>query len=124
MKRDLDALQANASQRIAVHQTQKETIRCAKHSKPRKYEIGQHVLVHRARCSKYGKSKKLEPKNHDPFVITKVLDNDRYLVEDMASAKRSRTAYTGIVPSDKLKHFGTTVSSSSSDEASKNLHDD
>lgn len=64
-----------------------------------------------------GKSRKLYTKYHWPFSITKVLDYDRYVVEDIPGAKCSQKAYTGICLSEKLKQFRTDVSFEKSKES-------
>lgn len=60
--------------------------------------------------------RKLEPKYKGPFVVVEVLDKVRYVFREMPGSKGSRTAYTGICPSDKLKPFITRVSDSESSE--------
>lgn len=83
-----------------------------RHAQLTKFTVGQHVLVQANKGSNDGKSRKLEPRYKGPFVISKVLDNDRYVVNELPGSKRGRTAYTGICPSEKLKLFITRVSES------------
>lgn len=45
------------------------------------YVVGDQVLVQRMRISHDGTSRKLVPKYDGPYVITKLLKNDRYLIE-------------------------------------------
>lgn len=121
---DLGVLRGQVSERIAEQQLVQKRAYDNRHALPRIYEVGQQVLVKRAKSSNEGKSKKLEPRFKGPYVITKVLDHDRYVVEDMPGAKRSRVAYKGICPSDKMKPYQVTVSSESSDEDEKGLLED
>lgn len=114
---DLEGMRVKVAQKIEEQQKVQKLHYDAKHAKPKKYQVGQQVVVYRAKCSNDGKSRKLEPKYHGPFVITKVLSNDRYVIEDMPGAKRSKKAYTGICPSDKLKPFRTVVSSDTSEKS-------
>lgn len=86
----------------------------SKHAKPKQYEVGQQVFVCKTKCSNDGKSRKLEPKYHGSLLIAKVLDNDRYIADDMPGAKRLQKAYVGICPFDTLKPFKTAVSSDTS----------
>lgn len=114
---ELVEVRAKVAERIKEKQAVQKLHYDARHAKPKKFEVGQQVLVYKTKCYNDGKSKKLEPKYQGPFVITKVLDNDRYVVEDMPGAKRSQKAYTGICSSEKLKLFRTVVSSDSSEKS-------
>ncbi|KAH8398067.1 hypothetical protein KR215_002201 [Drosophila sulfurigaster] len=51
-----------------------------------------------------GTSRKLEPRNKGPF-ITKVLPNDRYLVEDLPHVKRKQKHCKSDYSSGKMKHW-------------------
>lgn len=69
---------------------------------PTKYEIDDLVVVHNEPGAT-GQPKKLEPKFKGPFIITKILGNDRYLVEDVPGSKRTTRAYNGVYASDNMK---------------------
>lgn len=114
---DVSSLRADVSETIVKKQLLQKQAYDKRHASPIVYHVGQQVLVRAAKSSvNTGISKKLEPRYKGPYVVTKVLDNDRYLVEDMPGAKRARVAYKGICPSDKLKAYKTNVSSGSSDD--------
>lgn len=108
---DVHKLRKDVSQTIVNKQRAQKQLYDAKRSNPKPYDVGQHVLIQRPKISNAGMSRKLEPRYKGPFIVTKVLDHDRYVVKDMPGAKRSRTAYVGICPSDKMKPFSTKVSS-------------
>lgn len=55
----------------------------AKRTKAHKFEVGQEVLVHKFIATNDSRSKKLLPKYSGPYVVTKVLENDRYFVEGL-----------------------------------------
>ena len=74
----------------------------SKHSRPGTYEVGDLVLVGNEAPST-GSSRKLEPPFKGPFIITKVLDHDRYVVEDLPSSRRTRSHYSSVYASDGLK---------------------
>ena len=82
----------------------------------KKYQVGDQVLVRTTATSNQGKSRKLVPKYSGPYVITKALDHDRYVIEDVQGSSRSQRKYKGIVSLDKLKAYNVEVSSQSEDE--------
>lgn len=47
----------------------------------------------------------LEPKYRGPYVVVKVLDNDRYLVGDLADIQRNQRPYQSVFSSDKMKKW-------------------
>ncbi|XP_037942349.1 uncharacterized protein K02A2.6-like [Teleopsis dalmanni] len=73
-----------------------------KHRKPTKYEQGDLVLAEREPTST-GTSRKLECRYKGPFVVTEVLDNDRYVIEDLPGSYRKQRHYKSIYASDLLK---------------------
>lgn len=109
---DLETLRDNVSERIEDHQRYEKERYDKKNAKPVTYSVGQHVFVRVNKTSNDGKSRKLEPRYKGPFIVTKILDKDRYVVDELPGSRRSRVFYTGIHPSEKLKPFVTTVSSS------------
>ena len=48
--------------------------------------------------------------------MTKVLDNDRYIVEDLPGGRRSQKPYKGIHPPEHLKLYYSNVQDSDSDD--------
>lgn len=62
---------------------------------PTKYERDDYVMV-RNFDSQTGPSRKLMPKFKGPYRISKVLRNDRYVLEDVEGFQRSRTPYSGV----------------------------
>lgn len=112
---DLEKLRDDVSQRVRSKQGYQKQRYDEKHVPPKTFGIGQHVLIRKAKGSNDGQSRKLEPRYKGPFVVTKALDRDRYVVDELPGSKRSRKAYTGICPSERMKLFVTRVSSSESD---------
>lgn len=84
------------------------------HAKVTIFQVGQHVLVQATKNSNYETSRKLELRYNRSFIVTKVLDRDRYVVSELPGSKRSRPAYTGICHSERIKLFVTTDSSGKS----------
>jgi len=61
-----------------------------KHKKPSQYDPGDYVLI-RDYILKFGESEKLKPKYKGPYMIAKILNKNRYVVQDIASAWHSKT---------------------------------
>lgn len=81
-----------------------------------KFVVGEQVLVRTAVGSNQGQSRKLLPKYSGPYVVTKVLENDRYAIEDVCGSTRAQKKYHGIVSVDKMKAYKIEISSNSSDD--------
>lgn len=64
-----------------------------------------------------GHSRKLAPKYSGPMIITEVLGNDRYRVEDLPSSTRSRSKkYKNVVAIDRMKPWIDAVALSDASE--------
>lgn len=72
----------------------------------RDYQVGDLVLV-RAEAPSTGESRKLVEKHRGPYEITKILGNDRYVVEDIEGESQSQRRYSGIIAADRLKYIPT-----------------
>jgi len=73
-----------------------------KHKKP-VYKSGDLVLVRNLQ-SKSGTSNKLKPNYKGPYIISKVLNNNRYVVKDIPGFNITQKPYNTI-SSDKLKSW-------------------
>ncbi|XP_036344292.1 uncharacterized protein LOC118753520 [Rhagoletis pomonella] len=99
---EVQQLRADSANRVNDKRAQAKKLYDAQHSSPKIYHEGNLVLTTNEPAST-GTSRKLDPHYKDPFVITKVLPNDRYVVEDLPHAERSQRHYTSIFASDQLK---------------------
>lgn len=70
-----------------------------------KYEKGDVVLLQITNEVATGTSRKLRPKHKGPYVVTKVLGNDRYEVEDMRDQGRQRKT---VMASERMLPWTTT----------------
>lgn len=74
------------------------------HAKPTMFRKGDLVLVkHEAPST--GTSRKLEPLFKGPFVVSEVLGNDRYVVEDLPGAQRTQRHYRSVFASEAMKKW-------------------
>lgn len=102
---DMSTVRNEAARRITAAQLKQKAYYDAKRKTPIVYDVGEQVVLRRNAYANEGKSKKLLPKYGGPFVVTKVLDHDRYLIEDLPGTRRARKKYQGICPADKLKSY-------------------
>lgn len=68
----------------------------------RKYKEGDLVRIERKITGNHGKSKKLLPKLQGPYRVVKILDNDRYVVEDTPLTRKRNHKFTSVVAVDKM----------------------
>lgn len=61
----------------------------------KQYKLGAYVMVKNF-DSRTGISSKLIPKYRGPYKITKILENDRYLIEDVEGMQQTQIPYKGI----------------------------
>lgn len=72
------------------------------HKIPSKYQEGDYVLV-RDLLTKPGESKKFKPKYKGPYMITKALNKNRYVVQDVPGFNLKSKPYNTILSTDKIK---------------------
>lgn len=60
------------------------------------------------------------PKFDGPFVVTKVLDADRYVIEDIIGSCRSKKKYHGIIAVHDLKLYKGYMTDSEGESRSEN----
>lgn len=73
-----------------------------KHSQPRNFNEGDLVVVDFVPVAT-GESHKLDPAFKGPYVVTKVLGNDRYVIEDLPDRSVTQKRYSNVVSSDHMK---------------------
>ncbi|KYN50035.1 Pro-Pol polyprotein, partial [Cyphomyrmex costatus] len=73
-----------------------------RHKHPTKYSLGDMVMI-KSTAIKFGEDRKLHLPYRGPYRIAKVLDNDRYVVQDIPGCQITQKPYNGILTSDKLK---------------------
>lgn len=73
-----------------------------RHVKPTQYKEGDLVVID---CvpQATGQSHKLDPKYKGPYIITRTLGNDRYLVEDLPDLSLTQRRYCNVMSNDHMK---------------------
>jgi len=73
-----------------------------RHKKPSVYSVGDLVLVRNLQ-TKVGEGKKLKTNYRGPYVISKILNKNRYVVKDIPGFNITQRPYNTILSTDKLK---------------------
>lgn len=101
---DLNELRKSIAEHVTVDQRKQKERYDKARKDAKKYNQGDLILVRITSEPSMGTSRKLNPKFKGPFRVYKILDNDRYEVEDIREGyKRTRT----VVPSDHMKPWIT-----------------
>lgn len=111
----IDSIREEINQYITQYQDKQKAYYDKHTSEPKKYSVGDLVSVDREIPST-GQSRKLVPRFQGPYRVTRILDNDRYQIEDTPITKKNNRGYSAVVASDKLKpwlHFQRSDSLSS-----------
>lgn len=74
-----------------------------KHTKPSLYKVGDYVLI-RDTIVKSGENKKLKPAYKGPYMISKILNKNRYVVQDIPEFNENARPYNSVL-SDRIKHW-------------------
>lgn len=73
-----------------------------RHKQPTQYKPGDFVLI-RDSQGKPGESRKQKPMYKGPYVVTKALNKNRYMVEDIPGFNLTSKNYNTILSPDRLK---------------------
>lgn len=101
-KRNLDDFRANASTKIRQTNEYNKAYYDKRHKPPTKYNIGDYVVVKNVDVTP-GVNKKLLPKFRGPYVVKKVLTNDRYLIVDPEGHQLTQLPHEGICSPENMK---------------------
>lgn len=82
---------------------------CDRKRKPAlKYQVVDHVVISNHVVAS-GVNKKLLSKFKAPYVMTKVLDNDRYVVNDIEGFQEACILFTGIIGPDQITRWSCDI---------------
>lgn len=101
-ERDLSLVRAEAAENICKSQEYNKQLYDKKHREPRKYEVGDYVMVVNTDVSA-GSNKKLIPKYRGPYVVKSVLDKDRYVITDIDGFQVTQIPFEGIMACSRMK---------------------
>ncbi|XP_028177583.1 uncharacterized protein LOC114365243 [Ostrinia furnacalis] len=99
---NLQTIRENVNARIDEEQAKQKERFDKTRRVGRKYKTGDLVRIEREVGSNDGKSRKLMAKLQGPYRIVKVLNNDRFAVEDTPLTRKQNRKYEAVVALDKI----------------------
>lgn len=99
---NLETIRSKASEKILVGQRQNEVQANKKRCKAPKYQPGDYVMIKNFDCTP-GAPRKLIPKYKGPYVITKELRNDRYVISDIDGFQNTNKPYQGVWETNNMR---------------------
>ena len=107
--RDLSSVSKCADNRQRSAQQYNKNYTDSKRKQPTMYKQGDYVVIKNIDTT-IGTSKKFIPKFKGPFVVTEVLPNDRYVLQDVEGFQQSRIPYKGVWAAHNMKlwHKGSS----------------
>lgn len=103
-ERNLEGIRENAQSNQLLSQESNEKYFNKKRKVANEYNPGDYVMVKNF-DSTAGVARKLIPKSKGPYVIEKVLKNDRYLIKDIDGFQLSRNPYQGVWSANNIRHW-------------------
>ena len=100
--REMEELRAKAAERIIKSQESNIIQYNSKRKEPTTYKENDYVMIKNVDVT-VGQNKKLIPKFRGPYVVRKVLDQDRYIVGDIEGFQLTQRPYEGIIGPDRMK---------------------
>lgn len=101
---DFESMRTEAANRIIKSQEANKIHYDAKHKQATIYKENDYVMITNTDVT-VGCNKKLIPKFRGPYIIKKVLDQDRYVVSDIEGFQVTRRPYEGIIGPDRMKRW-------------------
>lgn len=104
IQRDLPSLRQTASDAIQVSQDYNLQQFERNHQPARTYETGDFVVIRNVDTT-VGSNKKLIPRYRGPYVVHKVLPNDRYVIRDISGCQLTQMPYNGILEARNMRRW-------------------
>ncbi|XP_001810078.1 retrovirus-related Pol polyprotein from transposon 297 [Tribolium castaneum] len=94
-----------------------------KHKRPTEYVEDDLVLITRNPVPT-GEPTKLQPKRKGPYLVSKVLGRDRYLLTDIPGAQRSQRPFRSVFSSDHMRPYCKLLESDEDESDDERVEDD
>jgi len=121
---DILQLRARALESIVAEQKKMQDYHNQGRIKVPTFTTGDLVMIQRQTTGQPGESKKMLVKYKGPYVITEVLPNDRFRVQDLPEIQRTQRFYEGVVALDQMKMYMNSGSDSCEEEEDSNQEDE
>lgn len=102
--RNLEVIREESSINIEKSQVYNKKYFDQKHKKPTKYNKGDLVMIKNTDVS-VGVNKKIIPKFKGPYIIHKILPNDRFVIKDIEGFQNSQIPYEGVSSVENMRHW-------------------
>lgn len=102
--RNVEEVRDKAHEKEVQAQAYNELLVNRRRKCPVAYKKGDYVVIKNFDVST-GVARKLIPKYKGPYKITEVLENDRYILEDVDGFQQSRIPYKGTWAAHNIKHW-------------------
>lgn len=104
IERNLEELRSAATAAIAQSQHGSQEYHLARHRPAKVFEEGEYVVIRNVDTT-IGKNKKFVPKFRGPYVVHKVLANDRYVRRDIENYQVTQMPYDGVIESAHIRRW-------------------
>ncbi|XP_017477539.1 PREDICTED: uncharacterized protein LOC108367438 [Rhagoletis zephyria] len=99
-----DELLTRAKENIEAAQSKWQQRFNERHQQPTRHIEGELVMISNVSTAT-GETHKLDAKYKGPYVVTKILDHDRYIVEDIPDAPVTQQRYCSVLSSEQMKRW-------------------
>lgn len=93
-----------ASAKIMEGQEKNKEAYDCRHKAATRYNVGDYVMVTNVDTTP-GVNKKLIPQFKGPYIVHKILGNDRYVLRDISGFPVTQLPYDGVISADRMKYY-------------------
>lgn len=102
--RNLTSIREHASDAIKNRQGYDSRRQSSKGTGVKNYEVGDYVVIRNVDTT-VGVNKKFVPRYKGPYVVHKVLGNDRYVIRDIENCQLTQLPYDGVVEAHRIRKW-------------------
>jgi hypothetical protein len=110
IERDFSEIRNLASENIQKLQNYNQTVHDKNKKEARKYRENYFVMIMNTDVTP-GVNKKCIPKFRGPYIVKKVLPNDRYLIEDIDGFQHTQIPFKSVYDASRIKPWLSTSNS-------------